>query len=52
MDGCFRVYVENTTDALRLFFKQRNLRGGGRTGSPLSAAARATAGGHAVGLGG
>lgn len=28
MDGCFRVYVENTTDALRLFFKQRNLRGG------------------------
>lgn len=53
MDGCFRVYVENTTDALRLFFKQRNLRGGrGGTGSPLSAAARATAGGHAVGLGG
>ena len=25
MDGCFRVYVVNTTDALLLFFKQRNL---------------------------
>lgn len=25
MDGCFCVYVVNTTDALLLFFKQRNL---------------------------
>ena len=27
MDGCFCVYVVNTTDALLLFFKQRNLEG-------------------------
>lgn len=26
MDGCFCVYVVKTTDALLLFFKQRNLR--------------------------
>lgn len=26
MDGCFCVYVVNTTDALLLFFKQRNCR--------------------------
>lgn len=25
MDGCFWVYVVNTTEALLLFFKQRNL---------------------------
>lgn len=25
MDGCFCVYVVNTTDALLLFFRQRNL---------------------------
>lgn len=25
MDGCFCVYVVNTTEALLLFFKQRNL---------------------------
>lgn len=25
MDGCFCVYVVNTTDALVLFFRQRNL---------------------------
>lgn len=25
MDGCFSVYVLNTTEALFLFFKQRNL---------------------------
>lgn len=25
MDGCFWVYVVKTTDALLLFFKQRNL---------------------------
>lgn len=29
MDGCFSVYVLNTTEALFLFFKQRNLEGGG-----------------------
>ena len=28
MDGCFCVYVVNTTDALLLFFKQRNLETG------------------------
>lgn len=28
-DGCFSVYVLNTTEALFLFFKQRNLEGGG-----------------------
>lgn len=27
MDGCFSVYVLNTTEALFLFFKQRNLEG-------------------------
>lgn len=27
MDGCFSVYVLNTTEALFLFFKQRNLQG-------------------------
>lgn len=27
MDGCFSVYVVNTTEALFLFFKQRNLEG-------------------------
>lgn len=27
MDGCFSVYVLNTTEALFLFFKQRNLGG-------------------------
>lgn len=31
MDGCFSVYVLNTTEALFLFFKQRNLQGGGFT---------------------
>lgn len=29
MDGCFSVYVLNTTEALFLFFKQRNLGGAG-----------------------
>ncbi len=29
MDGCFSVYVLNTTEALFLFFKQRNLEGRG-----------------------
>lgn len=32
MDGCFSVYVLNTTEALFLFFKQRNLEGGGSGG--------------------
>lgn len=32
MDGCFCVYVVNTTDALLLFFKQRNLKGTGHRG--------------------
>lgn len=28
MDGCFSVYVLNTTEALFLFFRQRNLNDG------------------------
>lgn len=28
MDGCFSVYVLKTTEALFLFFRQRNLEGG------------------------
>lgn len=30
MDGCFSVYVLNTTEAPFLFFKQRNLEGGSK----------------------